>query len=101
VTIESDGKGWRVVSHQIAAGGPPAEKGRSKARREIESLPTDRAINVNIATQRELEALSGVGPMIARRIIEDRPYRSVDELERVEGIGKKRQEESRPLVSVE
>jgi competence protein ComEA len=49
----------------------------------------------------ELGALPGIGPVIARRIIEGRPYRSVDELERVKGIGKKRLEEIRPLVTVE
>jgi competence protein ComEA len=38
--------------------------------------------------------------VIARRIIEGRPYGSVDELERVKGIGKKRLEEIRPLVMV-
>jgi competence protein ComEA len=36
--------------------------------------------------------------VIARRIIEGRPYRSVQELERVKGIGPKRVEEIRPLV---
>ena len=39
--------------------------------------------------------------MIARRIIEGRPYRSVEELERVKGIGKKRLEEIRAMVTVE
>ena len=41
------------------------------------------------------------GPVIARRIIEGRPYRSVEELDRVKGIGKKRLEEIRPLVRAE
>jgi competence protein ComEA len=48
-----------------------------------------------------LEALPGIGPVIARRIMEGRPDRSVEELERVKGIGKKRLEEIRPLVSAE
>ena len=39
--------------------------------------------------------------MIARRIIEGRPYRSVNELDRVKGIGKKRLGEIRPLVTAE
>jgi competence protein ComEA len=58
-------------------------------------------VNVNTATTAELEALPGIGPVIARRIIEGRPYRSVGELDRVKGIGKKRLEEIRPLVRVE
>ena len=58
-------------------------------------------INVNTATAAELEALPGIGPIIAGRIIEGRPYRSVEELDRVKGIGKKRLEEIRPFVSTE
>jgi competence protein ComEA len=48
-----------------------------------------------------VEALPGIGPVIARRIIEGRPYGSVEELEPVKGIGKKRLEEIRPLVAME
>jgi competence protein ComEA len=38
---------------------------------------------------------------IARRIVEGRPYRSADDLERVKGIGPKRLEEIKPLVTAE
>jgi DNA uptake protein ComE-like DNA-binding protein len=38
--------------------------------------------------------------VIARRIIEEGPYCSVDDLLRVKGIGAKRLEEIRPLVAV-
>jgi len=48
-----------------------------------------------------LEALPGIGAVIARRIVEGRPYRSVKELERVKGIGKKRLEEIRSFVTAE
>jgi competence ComEA-like helix-hairpin-helix protein len=64
------------------------------------SWTSARRISINTATQAELEALPGVGPVIARRIIEGRPYRSVEELERVKGIGKKRLDEFRSLVTV-
>jgi DNA uptake protein ComE-like DNA-binding protein len=39
--------------------------------------------------------------MIARRIIEGRPYRTVDDLRHVQGIGKKRLEEIQRLVRVQ
>jgi competence protein ComEA len=48
-----------------------------------------------------VEFLPGIGPVIARRLVEGRPYRSVEELERVKGIGKKRLEEIRALVKAE
>jgi DNA uptake protein ComE-like DNA-binding protein len=40
-------------------------------------------------------------PGTDRRIVDGRPYRSVDDLERVEGIGRKRLEDIRPLVTGE
>jgi competence protein ComEC len=99
--IESAGKGWRVTGRRIAAGGPPAERARARPRPDGEVLPAGRRINVSRATQAELEALPGIGPMITRRIIEGRPYRSVDDLGRVKGIGRKRREEIRPLVTAD
>jgi competence protein ComEA len=40
-------------------------------------------------------------PVIARRMIEGRPYRSVEEWERVKGIGRKRLEEIRPRATAD
>lgn len=48
-------------------------------------------ININRATATELDALPGIGPVIAARIIDYRkkngPYTSVDDLQKVSGIG--------------
>lgn len=48
----------------------------------------------------KLEALPGIGKTLARRIVEGRPYATVEELERVPGIGPKRLAEIRALVMV-
>ncbi len=51
------------------------------------------AVNINTASQTELETLNGVGPAKAKAIVEDRakngPFKSVDDLDRVKGFGKK------------
>jgi len=61
-------------------------------------------ININTATAQLLEKLPGVGPMTAARIVEYREangrFGSVEELLDVKGIGPKRMERLRPLVSV-
>jgi DNA uptake protein ComE-like DNA-binding protein len=44
-------------------------------------------VNVNAATQEALVSLPGVGATISQRIIEGRPYRTVNDLLRVKGIG--------------
>jgi competence protein ComEA len=72
---------------------------RARPDRSEKPKPGGGRVNLNTATQAELEALPGIGPVIARRIVERRPYRSVEELERVKGIGKRRLEEIRPMVS--
>ena len=57
--------------------------------------------NVNTANQAELELLPGVGPVIAQRIVDNRPYATVDDLLKVNGIGKMSIEVLRPLIRVE
>lgn len=61
-------------------------------------------VDLNRAGPDVLERLPRIGPSLARRIVEDReargPYRSVDELDRVRGIGPATLEALRPLVTV-
>jgi competence protein ComEA len=61
-------------------------------------------INVKTATADELEALPGIGPTLAAAIVQERdrngPFRSVDELTRVPGIGEGRLAQLHDLVTV-
>ena len=61
-------------------------------------------IDVNTATVDQLEALPGIGPTLAAAIVQGRerygPFRSVDELTRVPGIGDGRLSQLRDLVTV-
>jgi competence ComEA-like helix-hairpin-helix protein len=59
-----------------------------------------RPIDLNTASVRELEALPGIGRKLALLIIQDRPYKTVDDLLKVEGIGKKKLEAIRSKVVV-
>ncbi|MFC1600609.1 helix-hairpin-helix domain-containing protein [Patescibacteria group bacterium] len=45
-----------------------------------ESDNQNNPVNINTASQKELEGLPGIGPVYAQNIIEQRPYSSVEEL---------------------
>jgi competence protein ComEA len=68
------------------------------------ALPITGPLNINTASAAELEALPGIGPTLAGRVIDYRQrhgyFRSVDELEAVQGISTRMVEELRPLITV-
>jgi competence protein ComEA len=61
------------------------------------STPESEKLDVNNATRKELERLPGIGPILAQRIIDARPMKSANDLERVDGIGPKKYKEIRPF----
>jgi len=75
----------------------------------VGSLPMtaapDMRIQVNTATEVQLNALPGIGPALAARIATDRqtrgPFESVDDLARVHGIGPRLIERIGPHVVCE
>jgi competence protein ComEA len=56
-------------------------------------------IDLNTASEKELESLKGVGPATAKKIIAGRPYKSVDELSKA-GLSAKQVDALKPLVTV-
>ena len=64
---------------------------------QVES--TDAIINLNTATLEQLEALPGVGKGLAKRIIAARPIRSLEDLDRIPGVGAKVLDQVRDRVT--
>lgn len=62
-------------------------------------------LDLNTATQEELDALPGIGPVKAEAILQYReesgPFRTVEEIMEVKGIGEKTLEQLRPYITVE
>jgi competence protein ComEA len=74
----------RVGAAPVAAPGGPGEAPAAAGRR----------LSLATATVEQLDALDGIGPTLAKRIVDHREanggFRSVDELGEVDGIGDKR-----------
>jgi hypothetical protein len=58
-------------------------------------------VNVNTASQSDLESVPGIGETLAVKIVAGRPYAKVDDLVRVSGIGPRSLDGLRPLIRVE
>jgi competence protein ComEA len=63
-----------------------------------------RALDLNRAGVAELDALPGIGPVLAQRIVEFRrehgPFRRFEELRAVRGVGPRLLERIRPSVAI-
>jgi competence protein ComEA len=89
-----DGEQVRVPAHGEAAAAPAAQGG--------EAVPAG-PLDLNSATVEQLDTLPGVGEVTAGRIVAYRsahPFTSVDELLEVPGIGQRRFEQLKDLVTV-
>ena len=68
------------------------------------ALPVFAAVNINTATQSELEAVRGLGPEKAKAIIAYREangnFKHLDELDKVKGFGKASVEKLKAELSV-
>ncbi|MFI5306794.1 MAG: ComEA family DNA-binding protein [Polyangiales bacterium] len=71
----------------------------------VRALRDGEPLDLNRAEAAELELLPGIGPKLARRIVDDRRshglYRRVSQLVRVRGVGPRTLARLRALVSVE
>lgn len=56
-------------------------------------------LDPNTATAEELMAIKGIGPILAGRIIDARPYKTADDLQKAKGVGPKLYEKIRPYFA--
>lgn len=100
-----DGRQVIVPARTAAATGAAGEGARASGGTAGSPPTTGSApLNLNTATEQQLDELEGVGPATARKIVAYRQqhggFRSVSELDQVPGIGPKRLAALKDLLSV-
>jgi competence protein ComEA len=104
IAVPQVGAAPPAVDPSAVSGGLNATVDPSSAGLAPTAGGTAAPIDVNSATVDQLEALPGIGPTLAAAIVQERerngPFRSVDELTRVPGIGDGRLSQLRDLVTV-
>lgn len=80
-------------------------KSIGKLNEEIDNTTKkDNKININTATQAELEEITGIGPSLAQKIIEYREsngkFKDIEELKNVSGIGDKKFESMKSQITI-
>ncbi len=88
-----------AASAQTAAGTATGQKANTKKASRKQAATANTPVDLNSASKKELDSLPGVGAATAKKIIDNRPYRSVDDLNKA-GIAAKEVDRIRPLVTV-
>jgi len=104
--ILADGEQVRIpTAEEVAAGAvASAGGGTPSTGGPAQSAAVGGKVNINTASVSELDTLPGVGPSTAQKIVDDRtangPYKRIEDLMRVSGIGEKKFESLKDYVSV-
>lgn len=89
-----------------AAVEPPGQLELSASETAADGMPEEESgpIDLNAATAAQLQELPGVGPKTAARILEYRrlhgPFRNIEALQQVRGVGERTVEKIRPQVRI-
>ncbi len=80
---------WAKTDPQRLVALREQERAEERQLQEAFGMGAGQTIDPNTATVDEIMLLPGVGETLAERIVEGRPYKSVEDLRRVPGIGEK------------
>ena len=104
VAVPRRGQPAPAIDPGAVTGGPGSGSGSATGSDAGGDGASGSPVNLNTANASELDALPGIGPATSAAIISDReqhgPFRTVDDLARVRGIGPAKLEQLRNLVTV-
>ncbi len=97
IIITSDGENYNIETNKDGTVSPGSTASTTPAESDVEEepdsedsseVPADSScININTASAREVQSIIHIGPARAQDVIDLRPFQSVDDLDRINGIG--------------
>ena len=86
----------------VADAGAPGESRSATVKPAVRNKPVaaGSAVSMNRATQQEIAAVKGISGKLAERIVASRPFKTLDDLMRVSGMGPKLLKKLRELISL-
>lgn len=97
ILVTTDGKTYSINTGKKKSVSKERSKTNSpsnhKKTTQSEKKPSDNCININQASAEDLQKITNIGPKRAEDVIANRPYKKLDELSKVNGIGEVRLQE--------
>lgn len=90
VIIETDGEKIHVQTEKSGTPKPGSSYNKENSTQKTEDATSEElpeSINLNTASSEDLQLLPLIGPALAEKIIAERPYQSIDDLKKINGIG--------------
>lgn len=98
VVVTSDGENYNIETNKDGTVSPGNTASTTQAESKVEEEPNTDAnsseapedsscININTASLEEVQRIIHIGPARAQNVIDSRPFQSVDDLDRINGIG--------------
>ncbi|MBI3359814.1 MAG: helix-hairpin-helix domain-containing protein, partial [Chloroflexi bacterium] len=101
----ADGQQIVVPSNSQPASAPPSTSSNQSPTSNLSTPSPSDKININTASAEELEALPQIGPATAAKIVDYRtahgPFKTIEEITNVKGIGPATFEKIKALITVE
>lgn len=89
VIVETDGKTFTVQTNNQGTikHSSPIEEPEIEPEEEVPATPSGSCVNINTASEADVQSIDHIGPARATDLMELRPYDSVEDLSRIKGIG--------------